>query len=120
PALRNETAAHINPVKHRMGGAPMKMFYLGTLAAALLGASSSLLAAASDDDFIDDFIVNGIPATQGSWPWQVRILADTDDPKGFCGGSLIRPDWVLTAAHCLQGREKVAVGYGSVKLSELT
>ncbi|MEP9387288.1 serine protease [Mesorhizobium sp. KR9-304] len=98
----------------------MKLFCSRALVVAAILAGSAYTGQAADDDFLDDFIVNGIPAAQGSWPWQVRILAGPDDKKGFCGGSLIRPRWVLTAAHCLQRRTKVAVGYGSVKLSELS
>ena len=98
----------------------MKPFCLRAIVVAATLAGLSYPGHAADDDYIDDFIVNGVPAAQGSWPWQVRILAGPDDRKGFCGGSLIRPRWVLTAAHCLQGRTKVAVGYGSVKLSDLS
>ncbi len=76
-------------------------------------------AAADDDSTIDGFIVHGIPAVAGSWPWQVRILRSLNDRKGFCGGSLINRYWVLTAAHCVEGRESVGVGYGSVELSRL-
>ena len=44
-------------------------------------------------------IVGGTVAAVNSWPWQVML---TDNyGRQFCGGSLVDPDWVLTAAHCL-------------------
>jgi secreted trypsin-like serine protease len=42
-------------------------------------------------------IIGGSVATAGQFPYQVGIFLDG---TGFCGGSLIAPDVVLTAAHC--------------------
>lgn len=43
-------------------------------------------------------IVNGQPASQCEWKWQVQLR---QGDWHFCGGMLITPEWVLTAAHCL-------------------
>ena len=46
-------------------------------------------------------VIGGTNARHGSWPWQVGLYAGDDDSKFFCRGSLVTPDWVLTAAHCI-------------------
>jgi secreted trypsin-like serine protease len=61
-----------------------------------------------------DMIVGGRPADQGKYPWQVRIYSNMDDQIGFCGGSIIADQWVLTAAHCVLDVQAVVVGYGNV------
>ncbi len=71
-----------------------------------------------------DFIMGGQPvADDGAWPWQVRLFDSHDSQSGFCGGSLISNQWVLTAAHCVvsfgKATQKVVVGYGSVYQSKL-
>jgi secreted trypsin-like serine protease len=70
-------------------------------------------------------IVAGSEAPEGKYPYQVRLYSSKEDKIGFCGGSIIAPQWVLTAAHCMTEGDfgngpttatepdKVVVGYGS-------
>ncbi|XP_068097792.1 chymotrypsin-like elastase family member 3B isoform X3 [Hyperolius riggenbachi] len=50
-------------------------------------------------------VVNGEDAKPHSWPWQVSLQYKSGDAfYHTCGGSLIAPNWVLTAAHCISSR----------------
>ncbi|XP_075287795.1 transmembrane protease serine 2 isoform X2 [Opisthocomus hoazin] len=47
-------------------------------------------------------IVGGSAATLGQWPWQVSLhVQDTH----VCGGSIITQQWIVTAAHCVEGKQ---------------
>ena len=43
-------------------------------------------------------VIGGENARKGAWPWQIGLYRYG---RFTCGGSLIAPDWVLTAAHCV-------------------
>ncbi|XP_040844954.1 ovochymase-2 [Ochotona curzoniae] len=46
-------------------------------------------------------IVGGSQVEKGSYPWQVSLK---QGQKHICGGTIISPQWVITAAHCITSR----------------
>ena len=66
-------------------------------------------------------IVGGGEADAAAWPWQVALVeADETGVYQFCGGSVIAPRWVLTAAHCVDGalEDEIQVLVGTHDLDE--
>ncbi len=78
------------------------------LLAAIAPASVNRAFRQSDDESMDHYGITGkTEEPVGAQPWTVALVEDGYDAKEsqFCGGTLIAPQWVLTAAHCIEDTE---------------
>ncbi|XP_029434959.1 proproteinase E-like [Rhinatrema bivittatum] len=58
-------------------------------------------------------VVNGENAKPYSWPWQISLQYESSGAfHHTCGGSLIAPNWVVTAGHCISSSRQYQVVLG--------
>jgi secreted trypsin-like serine protease len=72
-----------------------------------LGLSLAVTSACALDEGADEIgaasdpIVGGNDTTIDQHPWQIALT--TNAGFQFCGGSILNPNWVVTAQHCVTG-----------------
>ncbi|XP_068623295.1 collagenase-like [Battus philenor] len=66
----------------------------------------------------DNRIVSGWEAKEGQIPYQLSLrMVNENGGVSSCGGTIIHPEWGLTAAHCLATRLSFVIRTGTVNLT---
>lgn len=88
--------------------------WLSTVVLLAYGAPSASARSDSDSGSTTTYIIGGEPADSD---WGSVVVGIQQDDGGFCSGSFLSDEWILTAAHCIESRATVI--YGSINESEL-
>ncbi|XP_026547286.1 venom prothrombin activator notecarin-D1 [Notechis scutatus] len=78
-------------------------------------SQNATLLKKSDNPSPDIRVVNGTDCKLGECPWQALLINDQGD--GFCGGTILSPIYVLTAAHCINQTKYIRVVVGEIDIS---
>lgn len=65
-------------------------------------------------------VIGGQESQRLSWPWQVALL--TRWSEQYCGGTLVAPQWMMTAAHCVRKkgrRRRFVIRVGEHNLEDI-
>ncbi|XP_055081987.1 transmembrane protease serine 4a isoform X2 [Periophthalmus magnuspinnatus] len=108
PSSSNEPVGTL-PVQYRVGpftavrpGTGNTPVHQATNTRSVCQTGSVVSLSCSDCGKVDsrERIVGGTDTVIEEWPWQVSLL---QSGQHTCGGALVAPQWVITAAHCFSG-----------------
>lgn len=77
-----------------------------TIAAVTLGGLSAEAETSNAKDDVHGKIVGGTPVAE---PYSFMVSLQDSAGDHFCGASLIRPDFAVTAAHCVEGQDPASM-----------
>lgn len=110
----------------RKTSVPVRRLALALIALFVVLLSGLPAGASGSTGLVTPRVIGGSTAAQGAWPSQAYVQTEVDSQSSGCGGTLIDPDWVLTAAHCVTddsgtpvAPEAVFVVLGNQDLDEL-
>ena len=81
---------------------------LAFVCAGLIGFSTLFGAISATNAAPQRRIVGGIESDPNAYPWMAGIT-DAGGSSPYCGGTLVAPKWVLTAAHCFLNSDETSV-----------
>ncbi|KAG8519033.1 Transmembrane protease serine 5, partial [Galemys pyrenaicus] len=84
-----------------------RLSWLGSHSHTSLSTSLVLLFAECGARPLASRIVGGQTVAPGRWPWQASVALGS---RHTCGGSVLAPHWVVTAAHCINRQVSGAAG----------
>lgn len=110
----------------RLASRTSRLFFIACLAfaagACVVGEDAEVREDGVDDkdpDREDARIVGGEDANIADYPWQISM--QTTSGFHYCGGSILNEEWIVTAAHCVDGSTaesiRVVAGFTNQSLS---